>query len=66
MYIVSYHTNGFYSVDRNYFVGAFTHGALTALASGSSGGNCVFLYGAGGFPQDTYEATNYWVDVLLA
>jgi len=65
MYIVSYHTNGFYSVDRNYFVGAFTHGALTALASGSSGGNCVFLYGAGGFPQNTYEATNYWVDVLL-
>lgn len=65
IYIVSYHTNGFYSVDRNYFAGAFTNGGLTALASGSRGGNCVFLYGAGGFPVDTYEASNYWVDVLF-
>ncbi len=64
-YIVSYHSNGFYSANRNYFASAFTNGALTALASGSSGGNGVYLYGAGGFPTNTFQATNYWVDVLL-
>jgi hypothetical protein len=64
-YIVSYHCNGFYPADRPYFTSAFTNGTLTALASESSGGNGVFLYGAGGFPKDTFEATNYWVDVVL-
>ena len=64
-YVVSYHTNGFYSADKNYFASAFTNRPLTGLASGSSGGNGVYLYGAGGFPTNTFQATNYWVDVLL-
>ena len=26
----------------------------------------VYLYGAGGFPTQTYNASNYWVDVVLS
>ena len=25
----------------------------------------VYLYGSGGFPTNTYLATNYWVDVVF-
>ncbi len=41
------------------------NGPLTALADGAGGGNGVYLYGAGGFPTQTYNATNYWVDVVF-
>jgi Domain of unknown function (DUF4082)/Bacterial Ig domain len=64
-YIASYHTSGFYSDDRNYFTNAYTSGSLTALADGSSGGNGVYLYGSGGFPTNSYQASNYWVDVVF-
>jgi Domain of unknown function (DUF4082) len=59
-YIASYHTNGFYSADQNYFATAYISGTLTARASSNSGGNDVYLYGAGGFPTNTYDASNYW------
>ena len=59
-YIASYHTNGFYSGDGNYFVTAVTNAPLTFLASGASGGNGVYAYGgAGSFPSNSYNATNY-------
>ena len=29
------------------------------------GGNGVYLYGAGGFPTNTFGASNYWVDVVF-
>ena len=65
-YVVSYHSNGFYSVTGNYFTTAVTNGSLTAPASASSGGNGVYAYGpAGGFPTNTYNLSNYWVDVLF-
>jgi hypothetical protein len=64
-YIASYHNNGFYSADQNYFATAYISGTLTALASSNSGGNGVYLYGAGGFPTNTYNASNYWVDVVF-
>ena len=61
-YIASYHTNGSYSADGNYFATAVTHGPLTAPASG----NGVYAYGSTAtFPSSTYNATNYWVDVTL-
>ncbi len=60
-YVVSYKTtSGHYAVNRNYFSSAFTSGPLTALASGG-----VFLYGAGGFPNQSYQSSNYWVDPLF-
>ena len=60
-YVVSYHTSGFYSADRNFFASDFTSGPLTAMAAQ----NDVYLYGSGGFPTNSYQATNYWVDVVF-
>ena len=35
------------------------------LSTGVAGGNGVYGYGAGGFPTDTFNAANYWVDVVF-
>ncbi|WP_326823981.1 DUF4082 domain-containing protein [Streptosporangium sp. NBC_01756] len=66
-YVASYHTtSGFYSTTRPYFTAPYTSAPLTALADGAEGGNGVYTYGAvSTFPISTYQATNYWVDVLL-
>ncbi|HTJ56868.1 MAG TPA: DUF4082 domain-containing protein [Devosiaceae bacterium] len=65
-YVVSYHTNGGYSSNENYFGSAVTSGPLTALSSSSSGGNGVYAYGSGSaFPTSSYNASNYWVDVVF-
>jgi hypothetical protein len=66
-YIASYNApNGRYSVDEGYFTKAVTNGPLEALASGTQGGNGVYTYGpAGSFPTSTYNASNYWVDVVF-
>ncbi len=65
-YIVSYHSNGDYSETDNYFAIAYTNGPLTAPSSPSSGGNGVYAYGSNvSFPNNTYIAANYWVDVVL-
>jgi len=42
------------------------NGPLTAPASAAAGGNGVFAYGAAGaFPGNSFNATNYWVDVVF-
>ena len=66
-YIASYHTNvGEYSANANYFANAHTSGPLTAPSSTSSGGNGVYAYGSSNlFPTSTFNASNYWVDVLF-
>ena len=39
---------------------------LHLLRDGVSGGNGVYVYGASStFPSSTYQATNYWVDVVF-
>jgi Domain of unknown function (DUF4082)/Bacterial Ig-like domain/Bacterial Ig domain len=68
-YVASYHTSGgHYSIDENYFATAgVDRGPLHALASPGSGGNGVYRYGAAGtFPADTFNATNYWVDIVFS
>ena len=67
-YVASYRApNGRYSIDEGGFSSARTAGPLTAPASGSSGGNGVYTYGAAGsFPTSTYNASNYWVDVVFS
>ena len=65
-YIVSYLApQGHYSYTSRYFQTAKTTGPLTAPAAGTGpAGNGLFAYGPnGGFPQATYGATNYFVDV---
>ena len=66
-YVASYHTTvGRYSADVSYFAAArLDKPPLRALADGENGGNGVYLYGAGGFPNQTWNASNYWVDVVF-
>ena len=66
-YVASYHTNtGFYSANSpGGFASAVTRGPLTALANGTDGANGVYLYGGGGFPSNTFQSSNYWVDVVF-
>jgi len=65
-YVASYHTNvGNYSVDGAAFASAGVDNApLHALATGVDGANGVYLYGGSAFPTQTYNATNYWIDVV--
>ena len=68
VYVASYHANnGHYSIDTNYFsTTGVDNPPLHALASGGSGGNGVFRYGANSaFPNQTFNAANYWVDVVF-
>ncbi|WP_307147285.1 N,N-dimethylformamidase beta subunit family domain-containing protein, partial [Rhizobium tibeticum] len=62
-YTASYHTNvGHYSTTSNYFTADVTSGPLTAPASG----NGVYRYGSTSqFPTATFQAENYWVDVMF-
>jgi hypothetical protein len=66
-YVVSYYApNGHYSVTGGAFNATSTDNApLHAPASTSSAGNGLYLYGAGGFPTDTYIASNYWVEPIF-
>ena len=66
-YVVSYHTTvGRYSANSAYFSSSgFDNPPLRALSNSESGGNGVYLYGAGGFPNQTWNSTNYWVDVVF-
>lgn len=68
IYIASYHTNsGHYSDDPGYFQGrGIDTPPLHALSSGTSGFNGVYTYGTTSkFPQNSWNASNYWVDVLF-
>lgn len=67
-YIASYHCPiGHYSVNEYYFTtNGWDNPPLRALASGIQGGNGVYIYGpAGSFPSKTWNAANYWVDVVF-
>ena len=66
-YVASYYAPvGRYAVNTNYFASsATTRGPLTALQNGTDGGNGVYKYGASGFPNSTYQSSNYWVDVVF-
>jgi Domain of unknown function (DUF4082)/Bacterial Ig-like domain/Calx-beta domain/Bacterial Ig domain/Purple acid Phosphatase, N-terminal domain len=66
-YIVSYHTgSGFYAGDDFYFASSgVDNGPLHALRDGQDGPNGVYRYGASGFPTQTFNSENYWVDVVF-
>ena len=64
-YVASYHTTG-YAVDSGYFASAGVNNLpLRALADGVDGSNGVYLYGAGGFPNQSFNSSNYWVDAVF-
>ena len=66
-YVVSYHAPvGRYSVTEGDFASAGADNPpLHALANGVDGANGVYRYGPSGFPTNSYQATNYWVDVVF-
>jgi hypothetical protein len=67
-YIISYYAPvGRYSDTASYFNGSNgDNPPLHALANGVDGGNGVYLYGPqSAFPSQTFNSSNYWVDVLF-
>jgi hypothetical protein len=68
-YVASYLApNGGYSYDLAYFAnGGVTNGPLTTPQSSAvSPGNGVYAYsGSPALPNSSYNATNYWVDVVF-
>ena len=68
VYVASYHASGgHYAADASYFASAgWDNLPLHALADGVSGGDGVYQYGSGSvFPNQTFQSTNYWVDVVF-
>ncbi|MEO5925046.1 MAG: Ig-like domain-containing protein [Bryobacteraceae bacterium] len=66
-YVASYYAPvGSYAYNSNYFASAVVNGPLRGLATGEDGSNGLYRYGAGGgFPNATWNSTNYWVDVVF-
>lgn len=66
-YVVSYYApEGNYAAASGYFHDKnATNGPLTALQNHADGVNGVFRYGSSGFPDGSYNAGNYWVDVIF-
>ena len=63
VYVASYFSpTGDFSVDRNYFNAVVNNPPLQALQNGG-----VYNYGSSsGFPAGTYQASNYWVDIVFS
>ena len=65
-YVASYHSaSGYFAFDQGYFTAGVDNGPLRALADGEDGSNGVYLYGVSGFPTDSFNSSNYWVDVVF-
>ena len=67
-YVASYYASkGQYYVSENYFPKTgINNGPLRALGDDEEGGNGVYVYGeGGGFPTQSYKASNYWIDVIF-
>jgi hypothetical protein len=61
-YVASYYApNGRYSATSNFFSTLWSNGPLSAPPTTANG---VYRYGGQGFPTNSYQATNYWVDPL--
>jgi hypothetical protein len=67
VYVASYLAPaGRYAADTGYFSAGADNAPLRALRDGVSGGNGVYAYASTTtFPTSTYNATNYWVDVVF-
>jgi hypothetical protein len=60
-YVISYYApKGHYSATEKGLSSAVHAGPLHVPASGG-----VYVYGTGGFPNQTYNGSNYWVDLLF-
>jgi hypothetical protein len=68
VYVASYHTDtGNYAADNGYFANSGVDSfPVHLLQDGASGGDGVYAYGSTSFPSNTYQSSNYWVDVVFA
>ena len=66
-YVASYHANGgHYSDDTGYFVQGVDRGPLHAPANTTPSPNGLYRYAASSvFPNNGFQASNYWVDVVF-
>lgn len=66
-YVASYYSShNYYNSTGNYFTASANNPPVRALADGEDGPNGVYVYGTGGgFPTQSYQASNYWVDVVF-
>jgi hypothetical protein len=67
VYVVSYHTTvSHFSADQGFFATGVNKFPLQALSNGVAGGNGVYAYGTNStFPGNSYNSTNYWVDIIF-
>ncbi len=68
VYVASYHApNGHYSANSAYFsANGVDNGVLHLLQNGESGGNGLYAYSTSSvFPTQSYNSSNYWVDVVF-
>ncbi len=68
VYVASYFApNGNYAGDSFFFAtSAVDNAPIHLLRDGESGGNGVYQYGStSAFPASSFNATNYWVDVVF-
>src|SRR5262249_53999277 len=69
LYVASYYDPaGMYALTAGYFAAtSVSNGPLHAPADGANSGNGLYHIGSGGgFPGNTYNSNNYWVDVLYS
>ncbi|WP_157580469.1 DUF4082 domain-containing protein [Segetibacter koreensis] len=65
-YVASYYsTGGVYSSSENFFAADVSNGSLKALQDGRDGPNGIYKLGTSGFPNSSFNSSNYWVDVLF-
>ena len=65
-YVTSYHAgDGRFGFNGGYFNLGKDNPPLHAPASSVIGGNGVYRYGPSAFPDQTFNATNYWVDAVF-
>lgn len=61
-YIVSVNCNGYYSATQNGLASAVVNGDLRSVADGSNG---VYNNSPGLFPNESYNSTNYFRDIVF-
>jgi hypothetical protein len=64
-YVASYNTKGNYSADPGGLAADVVNAPLTALSTGSSGGNGLYRYGTRAFPTNSGNGTSYAVDLVF-
>ncbi|MFY9975430.1 MAG: DUF4082 domain-containing protein, partial [Chromatiaceae bacterium] len=67
VYVASYHApNGGYAISSSFFaVSGVDNPPLHQLSDSEANGNGVYRYGPSGFPSQSWNASNYWVDVVF-